>query len=269
MPVHFLPRASKGCVGADVLCTLGVAAKLEYARNRWIDEIVDAGCRGSVSAVHRLDEALVELVHAKYSEVVFGAIAAEFFTTLAVLYARHSASLAIDGAPFRQTTVESTRKDYRAHARSRHASVRASIDAVLMLSGAPAKTITRARESWHLWALGVQFWDDAIDAEEDFRAGNFTWTVARTLSGTRESLAKEGRTDRDAFYEKALEGGTLIETLRQAESCFESSALAVGDEFPSWTSLQRACISQTRDLRTDLQNLASQATQRRELRTGR
>ena len=41
MPLHFLPHAQRGQVDESLLRGLAVAAKLEYARNRWLDEMAD------------------------------------------------------------------------------------------------------------------------------------------------------------------------------------------------------------------------------------
>ena len=257
MPVHFLPRSAKVPVSGETLLALGVTAKLEYARNRWLDGVVDVGCRGSVSAVHQLSAMLVDLILDKYTEILPDRVASRFLGTLAGLYARHGASLAVDGSPVPRATIELGEEDYRVHARSRHASFRASVDAVLLLSGASTEAVRRATESWHLWALGVQLWDDATDVEEDFESGNLTWTVARALGLLGTDAAENRRPDPAAFYEAALSGGALEETLTKAESCFRSAASLAEDEFPSWAAFQRACTTQTSRLRIDLQDLTS------------
>ena len=41
MPLHFLPVSSRERVDEGSLQDLAVAAKLEYARNRWLDELAD------------------------------------------------------------------------------------------------------------------------------------------------------------------------------------------------------------------------------------
>ena len=42
LPLHFLPIDRDADIGPSALHDLGVAAKLEYTRNRWLDEMVDA-----------------------------------------------------------------------------------------------------------------------------------------------------------------------------------------------------------------------------------
>ena len=65
MPLHFLPLASREKVGDGVLRELAVAGKLEYARNRWLDEMVDhPGSAPGLSPAHRLNDALITLINA-------------------------------------------------------------------------------------------------------------------------------------------------------------------------------------------------------------
>jgi len=105
--------------------------------------------------------------------------------------------------------------------------------------------------------LGAQFYDDALDLEEDFESEDLTWTVARTLADLVKYETGDRRPDLDAFYETALVEGALTDTLAQAESFFRSAERLAEDEFPSWAVLQRACIKQTSKLREDLQGLAT------------
>lgn len=268
MPLHFLPRSSQGIVEHSDLHSLGVAAKLEYARSRWIDEIVDSKCTESMLAAHRLHGELVELIFARYSEVLHGRAASTFFRRLAELYAHHGASVAVDGARPRRRFRPLAQEEYSAQALARNGSFRASVDAVLLLSGASAETSRVARESWDQWVLGAQFYDDALDVEEDFESENLTWTVARTFADLDKDATEEYLPGRDAFYETALAGGALVETLTRAESCFRFAAHLAEDEFPSWASLQRGCITQTSRLRTDLQELAFKVERRQEPRRG-
>lgn len=261
MPLHFLQRSSLGAVGRACLHSLGVAAKLEYARSRWIDEVVDVGPMESSSAVHRLHGALLDLIFAKYSEALRDR-SGPFFQTLVDLYARHTVSVAIDGSRVRTTTLPLTAEEYSAQVRARNESFRGSVDAVLLLAGASEEVVRRARESWRLWVLGAQLYDDALDVEEDFESDHSTWTVARTLADLHEDKAGDRRSNQDAFYEAALTGGAFTETLSWAESCFESAARLAETEFPSWAALQHGCITQTSQLRGDLQKLTSKTAQR-------
>lgn len=257
MPLHFLPR-STGCgVGRGDLQSLGVAAKLEYARSRWVDEIIDAGRAESLLAAHGLHDELVKLVFERYSEVLRDRAAGDFFRTLAGLYARHGASLAVDGSRPRRPSGPLTEEDYSAQVHARNGSFRASLDAVLLLAGVPEDTLQTARQSWHMWVLGAQLYDDALDVEEDFESESLTWTVARTLNRIGPNTGTSRRPDRDTFYEAALADGSVVETLVWAETCFRSAASLADAEFPSWAALQRACITQTSTLRTDFQSLAA------------
>ena len=262
MPLHFLPRSSPVTVERHLLHSLGVAAKLEYVRSRWIDEIVDTGSTRSAAATHRLHDALVNLIVARYSEVLRGREASPFFQTLTVLYARHAVSVAVDGARAVPETEALSGEEYAAQVRARNGSFRAAVDAVLLLAGAPEGLLYKARECWHLWILGAQLYDDALDVEEDFEGGHPTWTVARTLTGLHRDGANDAQPHRDEFYRAALVDGALTETLAWAEWCFESAARLAEAEFPSWAALQRACIVQTGRLRADLQDLTSEAAPR-------
>ena len=261
MPLHFLPRSSHSAVERGCLHPLGVAAKLEYARSRWIDEVVDVGPMENASVVHRLHGALLDLVFAKYSEALRDR-AGLFFRTLVDLYARHTVSVAVDGSRARTATVPLTAEEYSAQVSARNESFRASVDAVLLLAGASEEIVRAARESWRLWVLGAQLYDDALDAEEDFESDHSTWTVARTLADLHGDGAGDRRPDQDAFYEAALMGGALTETLLWAESCFESAARLAETEFPSWAALQQGCITQTSRLRGDFQKLTAETAQR-------
>ncbi len=257
MPLHFLPRSCRRALARSDLHSLGVAAKLEYVRSRWVDEIVDNECAGSLLAAHDLHGDLVELILARYSEVLQGERAGEFFKTLAGLYARHGASLAVDGSRPRRRSGRLSEEEYGAQVHARNGSFRASVDAVLLLVEAPDETLHRARQAWHLWVLGAQLYDDALDVEEDFESGSVTWTVERTLAGLGAYVGGSSWPDRDTFYEAALVEGALAETLIKAEFCFRSAASLADDEFPSWATLQRACIVQTGKLRADFEALAN------------
>ena len=261
MPVHFLPRSSRGVVERRFLLPLGVAAKLEYVRSRWIDEIVDQGSVAASPDVYRLHDAVVDLIMARYSEVLRGRGRSVFFRTLIALYARHAVSVAVDGSRPASRVSALGEEEYSAQVRARNGSFRASVDAVMMLAGAPERLLQRARECWHSWVLGAQLYDDALDVEEDYGANHLTWAVARTLTGLHESEGGDHRPDRDRFYEAALTGGALTETLEWAESCFENAARLAEIEFPSWAALQRACITQTSRLRGDLQQLTTEAAE--------
>jgi hypothetical protein len=112
------------------------------------------------------------------------------------------------------------------------------VDAVLLLTGAADSLLRRARSCWHNWALGVQFYDDALDVEEDFRNRNLTWAVGRVL---------------ECYHRSA--DNPAIET----ESFFDASARLAEPAFPSWVPFQKACVSQARRLREDYEKLLTGA----------
>jgi hypothetical protein len=227
LPLHFLPHALRADVGDSLLYELAVAAKFEYARNRWLDEMVDhPGSAPGLSPAHRLNDALIALINSRYARVSI------------------------------------TLEEYAEHARMRHGPVRAAVDAVLLSVGATDDLLERARASWHNCALGLQFYDDALDIEEDFRNRNLSWTVTRTLeyfanhSGNSDP---QSMPDPDAFYEVALTEGVISETLCHAESFFAESARLAGPTFPSWVEYQQACVGQTVLLREDYGKLITDA----------
>jgi hypothetical protein len=263
MPLHFLPHSSRERVGEGPLRELAVAGKLEYARNRWLDEMVDhPGSVPDLSSAHRLNEALLALVDSRYAGVLDGDAAASFFPVLSRLHARHGLSLILDGAKFGDPAPPITLEDYSEHARSRHGPVRAPVDAVLLLVGAEDSLLRRARSSWHNWALGVQFYDDSLDVEEDFRERTLSWAVGRALhyfQTPSEDPANRSLPDPDTFYERALAEGVVSETLSHAEAYFAESARLAEGVFPSWVTFQEACRGQARRLREDYEKLVTEA----------
>ena len=261
MPLHFLPLASREEVAEDALRELAVAGKLEYARNRWLDEMVDhPGSAPGLSQAHRLNHALITLISSCYARVLDDAAAASFFPVLARLHAGHGLSLILDGAKFGGFIPPISLEDYAEHARMRHGPVRAPVDAVLLLTGAADDLLRRARSSWHNWALGVRFYDDALDVEEDFRNRNLTWVVGCALAYFHRPSDKpipKTLPDPDTFYERALAEGVVFEALGHAESLFAESARLAGPAFPSWVPFQKACMGQARRLREDYEKLVT------------
>ena len=227
MPLHFLPDTAREQVEEDSLRELGVAAKLEYARNRWLDEVADhPDSVSGLSSVHRLNDAVLTLIHSRYAGILDGGAARSFFGVLSNLYARHGLSLTLDSTWYRNPASSMTLEEYAEHARMRHGPVRAAVDAVLLSVGAADDLIERARSSWHNGALGIQLYDDALDIEEDLRNRNLSWTVTRTLEyfdGHGENAGTRSMPDPDAFYEMALTKGVISETLSHAESFFAES----------------------------------------------
>ncbi len=263
LPLHFLPHARRGQVGEGLLYELAVAAKFEYARNRWLDEVADHpdSVRG-LSSTHRVNDALLDLICSRYGRVLDGVAAADFFRVLANLYARHALSMTLDSTWYRKPASSITLEEYAEHARMRHGPVRAAVDAVLLSVGAADDLLERARASWHNCALGIQFYDDALDIEEDLLNRNLSWTVTRTFEyfdGHSGNSNTQSMPDPDAFYEVALTKGVICETLSQAESFFAESARLAEPTFPSWVTYQQACVSQTRLLREDYEKLITDA----------
>ena len=260
LPLHFLPDASRAQAGEGLLHELAVAAKLEYARNRWLDGMVDdPDSLGEFSSAHRVNDALLVLIHSRYSKVLDGAAAEAFFGVLSNLYARHGLSLALDSTWYRNPEYPSIDLEgYSEHARMRHGPVRAAVDAILLSVGAEDYLLEHARASWHNCALGIQFYDDALDIEEDLRNRNLSWTVSRTLEHFKRRSVTQRVPDPDAFYEVALTEGVISETLDHAESFFAEAARLAEPTFPSWAAYQQACIGQVRRLREDYGKLIAE-----------
>ena len=145
LPVSFLPLGDKGSVSCDVLHELAVAGKLVYAHIRWLDDLADEPRPGGPGwSVHALSEALSSLARTKFERVLGRARATHFLSTLAQLYARYAASLAVDAAS-RAYSGHLTLDDYVEHAKARSAPVRAPVDALLLLIGAPEDRNEEAR----------------------------------------------------------------------------------------------------------------------------
>ncbi|HET7271959.1 MAG TPA: hypothetical protein VFI90_12835 [Rubrobacter sp.] len=263
LPLHFLPPGSEDVVGKDTLHDLGVAAKLEYARNRWLDDLVDAKDHPSLPlAAHRINDLVIALIKDRYRKVLDVSVAASFYDILADLYARHSLSLVIDGWRAGYPECAMSLKEYVEHARARHGPMRAPLDAILLLTNAPDRTLRKARVSWHNWELGVQFYDDALDVEEDFRNGNPSWVVSRTLEIFHGELDPEGTSappGSDEFYRIALTEGTVCQALTYAASFFAASASQAAQNFPTWAAFQSQCLCRTVSLREDYEKMIAEA----------
>ncbi len=252
MPGYFLPLWAEDEVRFETLRTLAVAAKFENARNRWLDEMVDGHDPfTSVASPQGLNGAIVGLTNRLYDSVLPHRQAARFFERLATLYARHSLSLVLDGRGPKMLTRPVTLAEYEAHAKARHSSVRAPLDALLILVGADEEQYTRATESWHAWGLGAQLYDDALDVEEDFRQGALTWTVGRAL----EYFEGRSPADADEFYGVCLKQGIVTQTLKRAEAHFARAADLARPSLPRWAPVQRGCVTQARALREDYERL--------------
>ena len=205
---------------------------------------------------------MLALIHSHYTGVLDADAAAAFFPALSSLYAAHGLSLVLDSTWHRNFAAPIALEEYAAHAKTRHGPVRASLDAVLLAVGASDGLLERARNTWHNWALGVQFYDDALDVEEDFRNRNLSWTVSRTFEyfdGHPYDSGVQGTPDPDAFYEVALNEGVISETLEHAGSFFAESARLAEPTFPSWVAYQQACLRRVSHLRADYEGLLAGA----------
>lgn len=260
MPLHFLPKASRGLVDEVFLRELAVAGKFEYARNRWLDEMADRpDLVPGLASTHKLNDALLALIRSRYSRVLDGAAAGAFFPVLSDLYARYGLSLALDSAWCRNRASSVTLEEYAEHARRRHGPIRGGVDAVLLSVGASEDLLERARSSWHSCALGIQFYDDALDIEEDFRNRTLSWTVVRTLRYFDGQPGAQRTPGPDAFYEVALKEGIISETLDHAASYFAEAARLAEPTFPGWVAYQQACMRQVGRLRKDYEQLLAGA----------
>jgi len=252
MPGYFLPLWGEDEVRSETLCTLAVAAKFENARNRWLDEMVDGHDPfTSLTSPQGLNGAIVGLTNRLYASVLHHGQATRFFERLALLYVRHFLSLVLDSRGPEMLARPVTLAEYEAHAKARHSSVRAPLDALLISVGADEEQYTRAADSWHAWGLGAQLYDDALDVEEDFRQGALTWTVGRALECFEGRFPKNA----DEFYGVCLKEGIVTETLRRAEAHFARAADLAHPAFPRWAPVQRGCVRQARTLREDYERL--------------
>lgn len=252
MPGYFLPPWAEDGVHPETLRALAVAAKLENARNRWLDEMVDGNTPyASLITPHGLNQAIVSLTNQLYAGVLPHQQAADFSERLATLYARHSLSLVLDGRRLDLLQRPLTLAEYEVQAKARHSSVRAPLDALLILVGAEVEQYARATDSWHAWGLGAQLYDDALDIEEDFRHGTLTWTVSRTL----ECFGGSSPENVNEFYAVCLKEGIVAETLRCAEAHFARAAELACSTFPRWAPIQHGCMRQARTLREDYERL--------------
>lgn len=252
MPGYLLPVWAEQKIRSETLHALAVAAKLENARNRWLDDLVDnRNIKVSLATSQRLNEAVVDLVNRRYAQVLPDGMAARFFERLTKLYARHALSLLLDGKQDILSRPPLALADYEAHAEARHGPVRAALEALLILLEADQDHCNGATRSWHAWGLGAQLYDDALDVEEDFRHGSLTWTVSRTL----EFFGDRSPENSEEFYGVALKEGVVTQTLMRAEKHFIRAAELARGTFPRWSNVQQGCVQQARALREDYERL--------------
>lgn len=263
LPLHFCgPRDSAAganvaeVTGSERLLALAVSGKLLYAQLRWLDAVLDGPENPPHSIVHQVNEALVDLIQ---DRMVRGAAdPPSALRVLSKLYARYSASAVLDATYSGTACARFGFDDYVAQAKARAAPVRAPVDAVLAESGASPQTRYNAAESFELFTVGLQFYDDALDAEEDFRDRRPSWLVCATLGDPSNREIADAEPDR--FYEKALTGGFVSESLRAAEQHFKASYSLAEPRFPSWAEFQRQYSTDAAALREQYDDLISSAT---------
>lgn len=263
LPLHFCgPRDSgTGAIvaegtGSERILALAISGKLLYAQLRWLDAVLDGPDNTPHSTVHQVNEALVDLIQ---DRMVQGAAdPPSALRALSKLYARYSASAVLDATYSGTVCAQFGFDDYVAQAKARAAPVRAPVDVVLAEPGVSSGTRSDAAESFELFTVGLQFYDDALDAEEDFRDRRPSWLVCATLkdpSNREFADAEPGK-----FYEKALTGGFVSESLRAAEQYFEASYAVAETRFPSWAEFQRQYSTDAAALREQYDDLISSAT---------
>ena len=256
LPSLFVPERAARSVSGKALHEIAVAGKLLYAQARWLDNLADEGkVRSTTSSVYRLDEALGALICSRFTRALDGASAAAFFSSLARLNARYATSLALDAGSVRGS--EAAHLDlacYVEHAKARAATVRAPVDAALLLAGAHDTEVFEARASFELCAAGLQLYDDAIDVEADFEEKRLSWIVASTL---RAIGSERPHTSPDAnlFYETALAGGAMVRNLAAAEELYAEAIDLADDTYPNWAAWARSVCQRARDLREDFERL--------------
>ncbi len=258
LPVSFLPVGDEGSVGSDVLHELAVAGKLTYAHIRWLDDLADEPRPGGPGrSVHALSEALASLARTRFEKVLGPSQAAPFASSLAQLYARYAASLAVDTA-LRAFAGCLTLDNYVEHAKARSAPVRAPVDAVLLLVGASEDRSQKARSCFEWCVAGLQLYDDAVDLEDDFKEGRLSWVVSSTLHALDQRSPDEA-VDADLFYETALVEGLLARNLDAAEALFRKALRLADPDFPSCVECLNAMLRHAREYRSDLERLVTSA----------
>ena len=261
LPLRFLPMGVKGAVRSD-LHELAVAGKLLYAHIRWLDDLADEPRAGGPgSSVHTLSEAIASLARTKFEKVLGRAQAAPFFSTLAQLYARYAASLAVDTAS-QAFAGHLTLDDYVAHAKARSAPIRAPVDAVLLLVDASEDSTQKARSCFEWCVAGLQLYDDALDVEDDFKEGRLSWVVSATLRAL-DGRGSEDVPDADLFYETALVEGFLMRNLAAAEAFFQKALSLADSTFPRCVDCLNAMSRHTREYKSDLERLVTSAVNQR------
>jgi hypothetical protein len=261
LPVSFLSMGDEGSVRGDVLHELAVAGKLVYAHVRWLDDLADEPRPGGPGwSVHALSEALASLARTKFERVLGPSQAAPFLSTLAQLYARYAASLAVDTAS-QAFSGHLTLDDYVEHAKARAAPIRAPVDAVLLLVGAPEDRTQKARSCFEWCVAGLQLYDDALDVEDDFKEGRLSWVVSATLRAL-DARGAEDAPDADLLYETALVEGFLARNLAVAEALFQEALSLADSAFPNCVDCLNAMSRHAHEYKSDLEGLVTSAVKR-------
>ncbi len=260
LPARFLPERAHGYVSRDALHNIAVAGKLVYAQVRWLDDIADGPTLigESQASIHSLNSALANLIQAMFARALGPPKARPFFAKLANLYVRYAASLAADTGLRRIDGGSVSLESYVAHAQARAAPVLAPVEAVLLLVEASADETQKARSCLENCAAGLQLYDDALDIEEDFESGRFSWVVGETLRAI--SVSQDDRfPDADDFYRVALLGGHLTNNLTIAETLFDRAIGLVAYEFPLFAEYVRSELRNVHGFREDLEKMIASA----------
>ena len=254
------PDRARGCVPRNVLHRVAVAGKLVYAQIRWLDDIADgpAPFGEGQASIHSLNNALADLIQAMFAKALGPPKRGPFFAILAALYARYAASLAKDNDLRRMDCGSVSLESYVAHAQARAAPVLAPVEAVLLLAEGSADEIRKARSCLENCAAALQLYDDALDIEEDFESGRFSWVVGETFRAVSSSH-DDRLPDADTFYRTALLGGFLSNDLAAAETLFDRAVGLAEYEFPLFAEYVRSELHSVRSFREDLEELTASA----------
>jgi hypothetical protein len=153
------------------------------------------------------------------------------------------------------------------HVKARSAPVRAPVDAVLLLVGAPEDRTEEARSCFEWCVAGLQLYDDAVDVEEDFTEGRLSWVVSATLCAL-DGRGLEEDPDVDLFYETALAEGFLVRNLAAAERFFQKALSLAGSSFPNCVDPLNAMSRHTREYKSDLERLVTSVVEQRGVTDG-
>lgn len=254
LPTLFLPPDSH--VDESKISSISVGGKLLYAQIRWLDDIADSDePAGSPTDVHKLADVVYRGALASFLSGLVGTRhEASFLAVLARLNNSYATSLALDGAFQRGAAIHMDLAGYIAHAEARAAPLRTSLEALLLLAGINAEQAQRARECFNACAAAMQFADDVLDVEEDYRDRRLSWIVAETLSYMNES---QELPDADKFYEAALLGGHIESALNESERLYVRAKHFAEGHFPGCLDFLKSEEQRVCALRNDLAELTA------------